>query len=197
MDKTELTIEIGNQSTIETVEIVEELEAVLSHAHEQRAAVFDIVIPAYRNMLVVGVDEVYGCIMFMDKSGDSLYYMVLGDPDAPYSATSKSVCALDIQWLSSYTDSWRDAGQAPSLVLLGGLLMGGTGQAQGLPLRWWRGGSNTGRSLNRSNCPGRWAYEGGRCGGNPPAQGRAEGPTVNYSGQWSVALALLGDANWI
>ena len=44
------------------------------------------------------------------------------------------------------------------------------------------------------------AYEGGRCGGNPPAQGRAEGPTAqNCSGQWSEAkaLALLGDANWL
>ena len=83
MDKTELTIEIGMHSTIETVEKVEELEVSLRHAHEQRSAVVDIVIPAYRNMLVVGVDEVCGCIMFMDKSGDSLHYMVLGDPDAP------------------------------------------------------------------------------------------------------------------
>ena len=34
--------------------------------------------------------------------------------------------------------------------------VGGTGQAQGLPLQWWRGGSNTGRCLNRFNCPRRW-----------------------------------------
>lgn len=83
MDKTELTIEIGNQSTIETVAIVEELEAILRHAHVQRSAVVDIVIPAYRNMLVVGVDEVYGFIMFMDKSLDPPYNMILEDPGIP------------------------------------------------------------------------------------------------------------------
>ena len=44
------------------------------------------------------------------------------------------------------------------------------------------------------------AYDGGRCGGSPPAQGRAEGPTAQLQwsvirGQWSegTALALLGD----
>lgn len=83
MDKTKVTIEIGNHSTTETVEEVEELEAVLRHVHEQRSTFVDIVIPAYRNMLMVGVDELCGCIMFMDKSEDSLYHMVLGDPDAP------------------------------------------------------------------------------------------------------------------
>jgi len=40
------------------------------------------------------------------------------------------------------------------------------------------------------------AYEGvsgGRCGGSPPAQGRAAGPTaLNYSGQWSVAGNVKG-----
>ena len=48
------------------------------------------------------------------------------------------------------------------------------------------------------------AYDGGRCGGNPPAQGRAEGPTAQLqssviSGEWSegTAVALLGYANWL
>ena len=49
-----------------------------------------------------------------------------------------------------------------------------------------------------------WHGVGGRCGGNPPAQGRAEGPTAQLqwsviSGQWSegTALALVRDANWL
>ena len=83
VDKTELTTEIGNHSTSETVENVEELEAALRHAHEQKSAVVDIVIPAYRNKLMIGVDEFHGCIMFVDKSGDSPYNMILEDPDAP------------------------------------------------------------------------------------------------------------------
>ena len=49
----------------------------------------------------------------------------------------------------------------------------------------------------------RGVVSGGRCGGNPPAQGRAKGPTAQL--QWSVvsgvvrgtALALFEDANWL
>ena len=82
MDKAELTIAIGNHSTIETVEKVEELEAALRHAHEQGSAFVHMVTPAYRNMLAFCVDEVYGCIEFMDKLGDPPYCMVVGDPDA-------------------------------------------------------------------------------------------------------------------
>ncbi|MCY4079402.1 MAG: Imm1 family immunity protein [Caldilineaceae bacterium] len=83
MDKAELTIEIGNHSIIETVENVEELENTLRHAHKQKSASVYIVIPAYRNTMAIELDEVHGCIMFMDKSLDPPYNMLLEDPDAP------------------------------------------------------------------------------------------------------------------
>ena len=63
-------------------------------------------------------------------------------------------------------------------------LLGGTGQTQGLPLQWWRGVRTPVAGLNRSNCPRRWGLRRGRCGGTPPAQGRAEGPTAQR--QWIV-----------
>ena len=66
--------------------------------------------------------------------------------------------------------------------------LGGKGQAQGLPLRWFvaRDGGE-GQALfadqTGTNCPRWWSCEGGRCGGNPPAQGRAEGPTAQRRGE--------------
>ena len=59
----------------------------------------------------------------------------------------------------------------------------GAGQAQGLPLRE-RLGVRTPVAVStvRTVHEGR-AYEGGRCGGNPPAQGRAEGPTAQMRGE--------------
>ena len=58
------------------------------------------------------------------------------------------------------------------------------GRPQGLPLRMVARGVEH-RSLTEpfqlSHDGG--AYEGGRCGGNPPAQGRAEGPTAQMRGE--------------
>ena len=71
-------------------------------------------------------------------------------------------------------------------------LLGGTGQAQGLSNTvvtadgfaarrgWATGGTDSAPATRRQ----RGMVYGGRCGGNPPAQGRAEGPTAqNCSGQ--------------
>ncbi len=108
-------------------------------------------------------------------------------------------CGSDYRGRSSYFGwRWSGGGFMTAVVeIVCRPSIGRHGQAQGLPLqwrrggwrrgRWRRGGWNTGRCLNRSNCPRRSGTRGGRCGGNPPAQGRAEGPTArNCSGQWSV-----------
>ena len=60
--------------------------------------------------------------------------------------------------------------------------LGGRGQAQGLPLQWWRGGRTPVAFSTVPIVHDGGAYEGGRCGGNPPAQGRAEGPTARNCG---------------
>ena len=79
---------------------------------------------------------------------------------------------------------------------------GGTGQAQGLPLQWWRGGSNTGGCHNSSNSPRRSGVRRGALRGESPRtrEGRRpDRPTAVVGGQWSeaAALALLGGVDWL
>jgi len=79
---------------------------------------------------------------------------------------------------------------------------GGTGQAQGLPLREGLGRRLLAKHLSLDTLLGKNEHGGlaraGRCGGAAPAQGRAEGITAGVSGQGSVVrgwLAEIGAGN--
>ncbi len=70
---------------------------------------------------------------------------------------------------------------------------GGAGLIQGLPLRWLRRRGPQAAQGRIDPTRGGGRTSGGRCGGSPPAQGRAAGPTVqNCSGQWPVAGNVKG-----
>ena len=126
-------------------------------------------------------------------------------------------CSSHLRWEWSVGEFMTEAAEIVFRSFLGGQWSGTrpapTGawgdcsvrvQAPDLPLRVWRGvGTQVGGSTVPIVHEG-GACEGGRCGGNPPAQGRAEGPTAQLqwseiSGEWSVgtALGLIGDANWL
>ena len=102
------------------------------------------------------------------------------------------------RWLAWLTGTWRGAGQAPSLALAGcqsvrghragtrpaptvaarevrTVVVGGWRQRVGVETRLARHVAGEERT--------RWGAEGGRCGGNPPAQGRAEGLTAQMRGE--------------
>ena len=86
---------------------------------------------------------------------------------------------------------WAGTRPAPTVV---------TGEDFAARRGWTTGGTDSTPATRRQ----RGMVYGGRCGGNPPAQGRAEGPTAQLqssviSGAWSegTAVALLGDANWL
>ena len=107
----------------------------------------------------------------------------------------------------------RDAWQAPSLAVGGVRQLGGTGQAQGLPLRGRLGEILSGRHGGGDEAARwgrRWSprddnfvlpshslrreLDRGRCGGGAPAQGRplaADRPTAVVSSQWSETVFPL------
>ena len=85
------------------------------------------------------------------------------------------------------------AGTRPALTVV-------TGDGCAARRGWATGGTDSTPATRRQ----RGMVSGGRCGGNPPAHGRAEGPTAQLqwlvvSDQWSegTALAMLGDVTWL
>ena len=86
---------------------------------------------------------------------------------------------------------WAGTRHAPAVVTADGFAA----------RRGWATGGTDSRPATRRQ---RGMVSGGRCGGNPPAQGRAEGPTAQRQrlgargqGSEATALSLNGDANWL
>ena len=100
------------------------------------------------------------------------------------------------RWLELFAGSWRDSGHAPGLALAGGLSVRGHGAGTRPAPTGAVGGSNTGRRLNRADCPYRSGTRRGALRGESPRTREGRRPdrtTAVVRGQWSV---VRGDGAW-